>query len=225
MWAFGSIAGAAVISVNVTETSDMHPNQQLAPATSAGAAGYVVSGWNNIATNSGAAADLNDDSGSATTADVSWAANGVWGDGSANDDANLGVGNAQLQRGYFDENPTGFTIDVTEIPYDEYSLVLYYSSDQGAGGTHGGVDVNGTPTGPTGETLPWVDSPALTVGQNVQVVSGLTGASLQIVGPARDGSVRHSVSGFQIVELVPEPTVIGLLSVAGVMLGFGSRRR
>lgn len=222
-------APAAVISVNFIESAGGHPNQILAPATLAGGgAGLAASNWNNLATATGAAGSLLDGAGAATTAAISWSSGGMWGDGTANTDASSGVGNAQLMRGYLDDNqggPLPIVINFTGIPYAAYDVVIYFSTDTSGGsyGTVSATDSLGTKTGATtGTKLLWSENPTVDSTNSLRI-AGLTG-NLQIDGPVRNGATRHSIAGVQIIQ-VPEPSSFTLVAFAGAALVSFRRRQ
>ena len=202
---------AQVIAVNLSEDDDgvARANQTLLPGDSAGAAGFETVNWNNALFSTGALSGLIDDGGTPTGASVSWAAANGWGDGAANDDANAGVPNAKLQRGYIDDTGAGDTAGVTisNIPYADYGVVLYLSSD-GYGDTHGEFTVNGNPIANGGEIIAWNQQPSLDIGRNVLLIPDLSGPTLEIVGTRNRGlPSRASISGFQIFDnfVLPEP--------------------
>lgn len=237
--ALAGMACAASIGVNLTESDDNttpRPNQTLLATDSAGVTGYVQSNWNNIAPGSTQNAVLQDSTGTATTATMQWSVSLAWGDASAfNDDSSSG--DSKLARGYFDDGDAvnfggalgsasddiGVTIRVSDVPYAQYAVLLYLSSDMYDGnaghagtGTYGNYTVNGTTvnngTPTAGQSwfevqngTPWV------LGQNVMLFSGLTSPTLDITIQERDGDIRGSLSGFQIVQ-VPEPSSAALLA-------------
>lgn len=217
---------AQTIGVNFAEDTGGQPreNQTLLPGDLAGAPGYESTNWNNVLVFAGGTAtNLNDNSGTSTSMSVSWITNNGWGDGTANTDANSGIPNAKLQRGYLDDtgpNSTA-TFNVSNIPYSVYDLVVYFSSDD-PGMEHGDFTVNGNFLGRTGTIVSWADNPTLEIGRNVLLVEGLTGSSLEFIGDRIGGQTRGSISGFQIVN-IPEPSaaVLGLVLVAGL----AARRR
>ena len=200
-----SVTHADVVSVNFRENNG-NPNQLIAPTTVAGGGpGGGVSNWNDGLGATGAITDAVDDTGVATTLDLTWTCGGTWGDGSANTDADTGVGNAQLQRGYLDDNQGSplLPIDITdsEIPYSSYDLVVYFSTDTTADnyGNFTVTDANGTVTAATtGIKELWGTNPNLDETNSV-LVSGLSG-NLALNFPIRSGPIRHSVSGLQIIE-------------------------
>ena len=220
--AFSLHVQAQTISVNFAEDDggQARANQTLLPGDLAGANGYEAVNWNNALFSTSSMSDLIDNSGSTTSASVSWTANNGWGDGTANSDANAGLPNAKLQRGYVDDTGAGntATINVTNIPYAIYDLVLYFSSD-GFGELHGSFQVNGQAFGNLGQIIGWQTEPTLEIGRNVLVLNGLTSDSLEIIGTREFGVSRGSISGLQIVQ-VPEPgsALLGVLAVGALVV-------
>lgn len=206
---------ASVISVNFTEVAD-RVNQQIAGTTAAGFGGYT--NWNNTAEASGTLGSLGDSDGNTTLASVTWSSSGVWGDGEANIDADLGIGDAQLARGYLDDGvPVSW--NVTGHGFAEYDVVLYLSTDT-PGDVYAPFNVNGTDYSTTGiksqYTNPnWDDS-------NTIMVTGLTG-DLTVTGLPRVGGDRGSIGGFQIVQ-IPEPATFGMMAMFGGALVFMRRK-
>ncbi|MFD2158829.1 PEP-CTERM sorting domain-containing protein [Rubritalea tangerina] len=208
---------AATISVNFTEDAG-RANQQLGAADLAGRTGYEQTNWNNVASNvAGPSLDLIDSTGATTTADVSWATTNVWGDGTANTDADAGVGNARIARGYKDDVGDGADFTVTNIGYATYTAVLYFSTDAG-GGTYGNFTVNGVgPQTSTGTKEQYGTNP-IWDDTNSLVITGLTGDL--VVDGTRDGANRATIAGFQIIDTtaIPEPTSTALLGLGGMAL-------
>jgi hypothetical protein len=191
-----SSQAALVVSVNFREANG-NPNQTIAPGTVAGGgAGVGVSNWNEASGTTGSVTDLRNDSGIVTTTDITWASGGTWGDGTANGDADAGVGNAQLQRGYLDENPNPSQITLSQIPYASYDLVVYFSTDT-AGGEYGEITVTddggSIVASTTGTKDVWGNNPNLDDSNSLRV-TGLTG-DVTIDAPGRAGATRHSISG------------------------------
>jgi len=209
-------AQATTISVNFVESSGGHANQQLAATTFAGIDSQ--SNWNNAPTVTGTQA-LNNSAGIVSGASVSWSSGGVWGDGDANNDASAGVGNAQLMRGYLDDGGAGADWTVSTIPYDNYTAIIYYSTDA-AGGLYRPITVNDTEYSTTGTKARYGGQPNWDATNSI-TVTGLTG-DLVVDNLGRDGANRASIAGFQIVQ-VPEPSGVALLGLAG--LAFIFRRR
>ena len=104
----------------------------------AGTAGVVPqANWNNVADASGAESDLMNDSGVPTPADVDWSSNNTWG-GSSWFTADEAVVN-----GWLDDGGAGSSVTVDSIPFTEYDVYVYYSSDVGNDGRGNAISVNG----------------------------------------------------------------------------------
>ncbi len=219
-------SSAAVISVNFREDNG-NPNQTIAPTTMAGGgAGVSVANWNNVVGGSGSASNLVDNNGNATTASIVWSSGGMWGDGTANTDADAGIGNAQLIRGYLDDNqgdPDPIVIRLADIPFATYDIVVYFSTDTGGDnyGTITATTADGVFPGSTSGTKElWGTNPNLDSTNSLRI-SGLSG-DVTIDAPVRDGDIRHSVAGVQVI--IPEPGAAALLALAGVGLALRRHR-
>ncbi len=207
-------ASAATLSINFTESTG-HANQQIDPATAAGIGGLTH--WNNTAGKSGTLNALVDSDGTTTGASVTWTSSNTWGQGTANADANDGVGDAQLARGYLDDGDPGITITAMGLE-PKYNVIIYLSSGDTNEGTFQDITVNGTSysvTGPitqyaTGDGVNYWDA------SNTITITGLTG-DLSIQGPTKSGHDRASIGGLQI-ETVPEPSSTALLGLGGLAL-------
>ena len=220
------VSSAATIGVNFTESIAGHANQQIASGTVAGS--VPQSNWNNTGGATGTVNTLVDSAGVATTASITWASGGVWGDGTANADASAGVGDAQLNRGYFDDNNGGGqTFTVTGLPYTNYDLIVYYATDI-AGSQHlQGITANGifarpdVTTGALYSENPGWDS------TNTATITGLTG-DLTATMNLRDeiGIGRATIAGIQILEAnaIPEPSSTLLVGLSGLALLMRRRR-
>jgi len=98
--AWAGTALAAPIGINYVETGDDGVRNtlpdSLGPTESAGAPGYVQSGWNNMG-RWGQTVGINDSTGAATGATTTWDSNNTWhlGSGTASPDA-------KLMQGYID---------------------------------------------------------------------------------------------------------------------------
>lgn len=204
---------SVAISVNFTRDNDW---EQLTPSTHAGLDFYIYTNWNMTAGENGTQGTLTNSLGEATTASVTWTTTGMYQDGNARNDADLGVGDAQLAWGYLDDGFTdGADWAVTGIPFTEYHVVLYLSTDTD-GDTYRPFNINGTDYSTTGNksryTNPnWNET-------NTIVVSNLTG-NLTVDGLARDGGNRGSVAGFQIINAVILPGDPVTVSIAGPFAG------
>ncbi len=195
-------AHAVTIGVNFTEgsSSNARAEENLAPGDVAGYGIYAAAGWMNMwLENGGVAQSLTDDTGADTGATITYGATNTWGDWFAG----TSTPDAKLARGTFDDGTTspgvGVHIEVANLPYPSYTVVLYLSSDNHNNGAYNGWHfgtwtVNGVQqTG--GQITGWTK---WTLGQNVLVFKGVTGSTLNIKGPNKNGSNRGSIAGFQI---------------------------
>lgn len=224
-------ATASVISINFREDNG-NPNQTIAPGTSAGGgAGVVATNWNNLLGGSGNQSGLVDADGLATTASIQWSSGGMWGDGEANADADAGVGSAQLLRGYLDDNqggPDPILISVDNVPFSEYRVAFFFSTDtDGDGGIFGPVTVTTAANdelviSTTGGKFRYGTTGGLD-DSNSASTDFFSGSSFSFEGPVRDGSTRHSLAGMQIIQ-IPEPSSTAALLLTGLVVA-GRRRR
>lgn len=227
-------ASAAAISVNFTEDAN-RANQNLPTTTAAGIGGYTH--WNNVdargpitdpETAGGTQGSLLDSSGTVTAVSVTWDAQGggVWGDATADTDANGGVGDAMIRRGYIDDNggdaSSSITFSMSGITYANYDLIIYYSSGDGNNPQTQGANVGGnviTPTAAAGANNQYGTNPNWD-STNTVTFSNLSGASFSGFTLDRNatGTGRASLAGIQIVEIVPEPSSAALLGLGGLAL-------
>lgn len=220
------VTHADVVSVNFRENNG-NANQLIASTTVAGGgAGVGVSNWNDALGATGTITDAVDDTGATTTLDLSWTSGGTWGDAAANAGADAGVGNAQLQRGYLDDNQGSpilpINVTVSGIPYSTYDLVVYFSTDTAGDnyGTFTVTDANGPVTAATtGIKQLWGTNPNLDETNSV-LVSNLAG-DLALNLPVRSGPIRHSISGLQIIESNSGPTLPLSLKIEPSATGAG----
>ncbi|MDG1072027.1 MAG: PEP-CTERM sorting domain-containing protein [Akkermansiaceae bacterium] len=222
------VSSAATIGVNFTESIAGHANQQIASGTVAGS--VPQSNWNNTGGATGTINTLADSAGVATTASITWTSGGVWGDGDANADANAGVGDAQLNRGYWDDNNGGGqTFTVTGVPYTNYDLLVYYATDTPGTQHLQGITANGTfgrPDITTGARYS-EKSGAVWDSTNTATITGLTGdltATMDLRNA--NGNGRATIAGFQILEAsaIPEPSSTLLVGLSGLALLMRRRR-
>ena len=230
-------AQAAMISWSVDQFGTVSTSSGVVPA----------SNWNNTVP-SGASPyvgksviDLNDDSGSASTLDISYGAWGAWRLQASHPGADAdGSNNKELLNGYLNAGPaawnpsvTASTVAISQIPYANYNIIVYFSSDAAdregqvsAGSetfyfsTLGTASVAGSNAVLTQTTS---TSNASYAGANYAVFNGLSGASQTLTVQMRDNDEWGGIAGFQVIA-VPEPSVALLGAVATVGL-FARRRR
>lgn len=212
-------ANSATISTNFSSNGNSGVDQLVSVST----AGVVAVGnWNDLAGGSGGPVALLDDSGAATSAMVSWGAGGTWGGTAA---APLS-GDRALMGAWLDGNSTS----VTNIPYATYDVIIYGSSDAGNSGRSLGWTVNGSevksggtfadPLSADGNYFfgTHVDGSTATNNPSYIRINGLSGDLT--IGDHSDPatSTRSPIAGFQIIEVVPEPSSSMLLGLGGMLL-------
>jgi hypothetical protein len=180
--------------------------------------------WNNTTPGGGSpwvnkiVTDLNDDTGTPSTLDISYGSWGAWRIQASNPGTDGdGSNNKELLNGYLNAGPAGWNPSVTassvaisQIPYANYDVIVYFSSD--VAGREGSV-TDGTTTyyfnttGPAsiaGSNAVFAQATDTTtaghsVGANYAVFSGLSGASRTITVQMRDNDEWGGIAGFQVV--------------------------
>jgi hypothetical protein len=157
-----------------------------------------------------------------------------------------------MWKGYLDAAGVGSVVNVTGLEFTgTYDVYIYYDGSNGTawrvanfsigGVTDGGEDSENTnwttgqnvnklyqlPVPGTGGNLPFGSGPTNNDEGNYIVLSGISGPAftLTAIGGANSGTTpRAPINGFQIVQTIPEPSSIGLLSLGMASL-VGCRRR
>ena len=186
--------------------------------------------WNNASGTGDTLTDLLDNSGAATTAVVTWAADESW-----SWNTPIATADAKLMSGWISENSgTGeaSTVSISEIPYETYNLYIYAGHDRidntpqfaetSAAFPTFSVTENITPDLLGADPFVYTESVGGGAG-NYVLVRGLTASALDIE-LSNASNDRAGFAGFQIVE-IPEPTSIVLLGGLGVALITVARRR
>jgi hypothetical protein len=238
-----SLVSAASVGINFREgDATTRLGQQLAPTEVAGFNPVEQSNWNDVFASATQGFNPVDDTGTATAATVNWGVSNAWGDGSVDESDPTNTPDEKLARGNFDDGDGvggaagfgapgdgfGASIQVTGVPYSDYSVLLYLTSDFGADGEFGVYTVNGA-TKKGAATLGFADYGDWIPGQNLLVFTGNSSSTLEVFGPARDGGIRGSLAAVQIVEgfVIPEASSAMLLAMAWILsaTGFGRYRR
>ena len=192
-----------------------------------GTAGVVPAiNWNRTATGS---TDLLDNSGASTGTTLTLAGGyGAWGIGGATQDPN-GTYNSALFSGYY--NLTAGTLSLGSIPYAQYDLYVYFSSDTDA--RTGTISDGSTTFSFSTDARAKVDAHSNFVfaqttdtglshpSADYAVFSGLTGASETLTIANASGGMGFA--GVQIVA-VPEPGTMALAALGGMSLLCWRRR-
>lgn len=192
----------------------------------------AVANWNNSWPGN-PTTNLIDDTGTATTLDIAYSSFNTW--TVNNPQANPGQDadttyNRELLNGYLNAgnagwgpNPTYSRVVISEIPYPNYHIIVYFSSD--TAGREGDV-TDGTTTysfnavGPASVTganavLAQTTDTAGTyaTAANYAVFSGLTGNSKTITVQMRDDGEWGGIAGFQVVADLGSVPEFGLQPV------------
>ena len=191
-----------------------------------GTAGVVPAiNWNRTQTGS---AGLLDNSGASTSTTLTLAGGyGAWGIGGATQDPN-GTYNSALFSGYY--NLTAGTLSLGSIPYAQYDLYVYFSSDTDA---RTGTISDGTTTFSfSTDARAKVDAHSnFAFAQTTDTVGGNPSADYAVFSDLTGASKTLSLSvtgggGFAGVQIVaaPEPGTMTLAALGGVSLLFWRRR-
>lgn len=231
--AAASTASAATISWNYDRYGTVSGSR---------VAGIVpVANWNN-SWPSNPTTNLVDSTGSATTLDLAYTSFNSWTvnePSPANPGADAdGSYNRELLNGYLNSGPAGWgppiiysQVNLTEIPYAQYNVIVYFSSD--AAGREGHV-TDGTTTyyfntvglasvtGPNALLAQTSDTVAnYTSTANYAIFQNLSGSSQSLTVQMRDNDEWGGIAGFQITA-IPEPSVVagalGAVALGGALL-------
>lgn len=186
-------------------------------------AGVVAqTNWNNAFGNNGGPQALNDNSGAATGAAVTWG--GVPNTWTITGGTQT-TGDAKLMNGYLDTNASSTTtVTVTNVPYSVYDVILYYDGD-GNNLRSGSYSINGNVFSPAVDSQPnfpnngglanYDDATGDLIG-NYLVIRQLSG---NVNASAMAVNFRGPLNAIQIIAM-PEPAtaMLGVMGVAGLVL-------
>jgi hypothetical protein len=191
--------------------------------------------WNGSFQNFGPT-DLIDSNGNPTTLDISGVGFGDYAISFSHPGQDTdGTWNKELINGYLNAgasvNPQVSMFTLSEIPYAAYDIIAYFTSDA-AGRT--GTVTDGTTTydfttigapstaGPNALLVQTSSTTGLNPTTNYAVFSGLSGASQVITAniPSFGG-----LAGIQVVEVVPEPSSLCVLSLVSGIIALQARVR
>ena len=213
----GSLTHTTTVTLNVTSSSGSSGKVisidfvgQDVPMAATEVAGVVAkANWNNASgASSSAPLALVDETGSSTTATVSWSSNNIW-ETQITDQA----GNARMMKGYLDTGSTTTTIvTVTGLPSSAAGYQVYvYADGDNASFTHTGIyQISGT--GITATTVKLIDAANTnfsgtfaqannSAGNYVVFTINASAFTLSATGASTDASPRAPINGIQIVPL------------------------
>jgi len=198
-----------------------------------------VANWNNSYPDN-PTTNLIDDSGTATTVDISYSSHNYWWVSQPNlwpgQDAdstfNKHLLNGYLNAGYANWGPpqTFSRVVLSQIDYTSYDIIVYFSSDvAGRAGdvTDGTTTYSFNTVGPasvTGANAVFAQTTdtggTYATAANYAVFSGLSGASQTITVQMRDIDAWGGIAGFQIISKQDYATWIGRFPDVGALTGF-----
>jgi len=154
-----------------------------------------------------------------STVDVAWSDTATW----STDVTDNTTGARQLYGGRFDTQ-TDLTIDITDISASmtgSYDLIVYYAlnSDHEFDMTVGGTTVHINPLGQDDASVDGYLGSGPSNGTDGSMwhrFTGLSGDTQQIATSNRE--IAIGIVGFQIVDPIPEPGSLALLSLGGLAL-------
>ena len=213
---------AAVISAN------FQGNQGSNALVEANSAGVVfVNNWNDVTTGTVSNVSLNDNTGAATSAKISYSGLSL-GQGNGTNFSQLG--NTRLMAGnIFLGGNAAVDLDFTGIPYSQYDLYVYFDGSVAANQTQnytviGGPTLLGNDGGLTNESA-FVQSINGSQGDYV-LFTGLTLSSFTLRSQGVGNQYAY-LNGVQFVETtpVPEPSSVSLLGLGAIVLARRVRSR
>ena len=121
-------AHAGIISINFVGGGNNGTPTPLGPADSAGV--VPATNWNNVAQNlaSGTVGGLKDDSGTSTTANVTWTSDNTWSTPIPQTNPNF-----RVMKGYLDNPSHDITVSMSGVPYATYDVYVYFNDDNTSG--------------------------------------------------------------------------------------------
>lgn len=224
-----SSLSAQVISINFSGNTD--PANQVVGMETAGLP--AVGSFNNLTGASGSSIGLINDSGAASGTSVTFQG-GFYNANSKT--TGMSAGDISLFKDSLHQNGTftTTTVSLANISHAAYDVYVYFSTPFGA--RQFSASINGDSStqifglgmgGASDQITSFSRATATTSGNAVRsnyiLWENVSGAALSIAAPrSSDGSV--GISGVQIVA-VPEPTTVGMLIGAGIVLLVVRRRR
>lgn len=209
----GGVPSGRVISVNFASGQE-NASYEIPAGTAYGL--VSASGWNNVTGSSGTDVALSVSGASETAAaSMTFAANATWSYDAEGTDGFLR---------FFLGDKNGATINVTNIPFANYDVIVYLTTDT-ASVPFRPVSVNGTLYIGDDSATPWktaaTEDANATFGQSLTATPAYGTNALRVVGLSGDlaiqGSVqvrdggnltqRCNIAGFQIVEMLPSISV------------------
>ncbi|MDB6132581.1 MAG: hypothetical protein JWM59_824 [Verrucomicrobiales bacterium] len=200
---------AGLIGINFTGGYNGIPSP-LGTGT-AGVGSFAQTGWNDIDGTAGNGTALKNSTGQTLDAVLNWSSLGTW--GVADPATTPADDNAKLMQGYLDTTDTSTTmVEVLNIPYRTYDVVLYVDGDSGDGSRYGEYTVNGVTRKEVRDSANWpvgagegefVEAPSSRSSGNYLVFRNVSGGSLIITAkPTNTAAFRAPLNAVQILSAV-----------------------
>ncbi len=209
-----TVTNATVINVNFTDLAaqDLNGTSWSSAVAPGGYAGKV---WTDTSSNTGANLPYSDSN--LGNSSVGFSISPVM---TVADNWNSGSPLTMLLGGMYGNNGTGITLTLSNVPAGTYDL--YLASDFAAG--NGGVFTltgYGSLTSAGGDNSSWIE------GTNYVHFAGISpvGGDIIVTITKQSSGSYQILNGFQLVQDVPEPSAVALLSVGGMLLWLRRRNR
>ncbi len=218
------VVGGLSFQLRDAEYDSGQYDERLEPNEEAGLIPYM--NWNDVAHSAAQPLPVTNQNGVATAAEIRWSLSNTF---YPPEPWNYSDPDDTISLGYFDDldacticgdltdttDGIGVSVTVSSVPFSNYAVILYRNSDEGPSGQYGTYTVNGVAQ-TTGDTETFFNIGGWVLGRNALLYTGLTDSTLTIrIQSGGGGLSRGSLSGFQILAVVPQPQDIVDFLVSG----------